>query len=372
MNHSRKPQNIFTSVLDAKTAFPDSECSIYKDYGLYSIVPSYYTIEIPAGKTLCISGSFIMGSKSKYNAILKVPEKKGESFVWKESQLENALAALGVIQAEGEEALAYNFKYLNPVTRIVPKDSGAAMKLQIIPMMPSYYFNMKISYQGSSYSFEYGSKYELSTKKNDKFNVYWHWSSGLSSSKVVQVNALAINDKLMEFTYKREKYADFYAFYDEARTLKTIGNLFHKEKEGKIGKYKSNSFYAFLNTEDFIEDPNIGARTSWKLSNEIKFQETSASSADEEETEEFVIPEFHAALSTEGGLFSEKDIDQKYPGEGLPIWAIVLIVIAVLIVVGLIVGLVVYFVVIKPKKSGSNNDSDKGKEVLYTKTIKTV
>ncbi|EAY01220.1 hypothetical protein TVAG_440460 [Trichomonas vaginalis G3] len=356
----------FPSIYALKpwTAFEESECDSYyiaPDYS-YGLKYNYKTIVIPKGKNACVEGSFILASKSNYKVISKIPENSSKGYTWKKIEYDNALAALGAVdfKVDDDSIVGYHLIYRKPVTKIIPNDQNSETKVQILGVNPSYYIDLTLNVLDSKYHFKLGYKTEVSSKPEDSFNVYINWKINDASQKggdieEVIVNGIAFYNKEREFSYERSKYAGF------------TSSLEWKDQtamEGIIGKAKTAIFYAWLNLKELGTDPPSKPKSEYNLDNKISFKLTSSASADDEEEEtEFFFPEFHASLSTEGGVFDKDNIDQKFPGDKskFPVWAIVVIVIVVILVVAAIVGVCVYFFVIKPKKVGAS-PSDGGNE----------
>lgn len=95
----------------------------------------------------------------------------------------------------------------------------------------------------------------------------------------------------------------------------------------------------------------------------VKWEESKTASSEDEK--EMLIPEFDALLSTIGGVFTEKNIDQPFPGDGLPPGAIAGIVIACIAVVAIIAVCIWLFAfggIKKCKKDKSESGSGTKKE----------
>lgn len=95
----------------------------------------------------------------------------------------------------------------------------------------------------------------------------------------------------------------------------------------------------------------------------VKWEESKTASSEDEK--EMLIPEFEATLSTKGGVFTEKNIDQPFPGDGLSAGAIAGIVIACIAVVAIIAVCIWLFAfggIKKCKKDKSESGSGTKKE----------
>lgn len=361
LNKTLVPKLETSKKILAKSPF--SECSAYTAITAYG---SIRTFSIPKSKPQCFHGSIILGADDDWeisNAIININGS------WEYSNnTKRGIASLGSV------VTGISYQVQQPITLVKCTGKSDACKVQVMAVPPSYIYRIKNEYTDTTTGFksivstkrEGEMKFGIKSKGNVDTKTYF------VTNEFTWTNALISGPNRKLFSYERQKGVSF------SIDFISVVSQTSRPLKGDLGYGTKMQAYTQLDIAEYsAEAIQNGVKhdgTNYELSLTTKFMWKDASSGsnlkhvEADSEEEFLIPEFTATLSTEGGTFTVDNVDTDFPTDdkkGLSTGAIVGIVIAVILVIAIIAILVWPFAfggINKFKKDGTTPENKEENE----------
>ena len=307
---------------------------------------------ISKDKPLCFVGNALIASKGDYTVTNAVYDFETEEYS-KGNTVKKALAVLG---KQNDATYSYDAIF------VIETGSTSSITINLMSIPFSFYYNLETSYGGVTIKTSYGTKSVISTKKSGTMEIGFisngeyddkggsstsYYIQGVSSYHSTRSTSVSIPDKYEVSVQTDSGYTSTYS------------------KSGYITD--TTRIYGYLSSYGDFDIQANDKSYSIKATCSISFgdkADTSKRATDISE-DDWAFPEITATLSTQGGIFTEDNIDTTFPAEeeedkGLSAGAIVGIVIGCIVVVG-IIGFCVYWFVFR-KNTNDANDQEEAKQ----------